>query len=75
MRFIEVITKDNDRWDLIAWRCYGDASRIEPILPANPDIPIRSVLPAGLRVLVPVLAAPSDEAALPPWKRSQGGSE
>lgn len=68
--FIEVITTDGDRWDLIAYRCYGNALAFERIIAANPDIPIRPVLPAGLRILVPVIDAPSSLAAsLPPWKR------
>lgn len=76
MTYVIVTTKEGDRWDLIAWRCYGDAQRIEPIITANPRIPIRTVLPAGLQVRVPVLDAPAaDAAALPPWKRPSEGAE
>lgn len=75
MKFVEIVTRDRDRWDLIAYRCYGDASAFERIIRANPDIPIRSVLPAGLRVLVPVMAEPTASSQLPPWKRAQGAEE
>lgn len=70
-QFIEVLTIEGDRWDLIAFRCYGDALAIEPIIRANPDVPIRPVLPAGLIIYVPVRdAQPTSDASLPPWKRT-----
>lgn len=67
--YIEYTTKEGDRWDLIAFRCYGDAHAYADILAANPNLPIRGVLDAGLRVLVPVRAATPAASALPPWKR------
>ena len=68
--FIQVVTIDGDRWDLIAYRCYGNALAIEPIIRANPDVPIRPVLPAGLTIYVPVREPQTAAAsALPPWKR------
>lgn len=73
-QFIEIITIEGDRWDLIAWRAYGDVNAQERIIRANPDIPIRSRLPGGLRVLVPVIsraeAGLTDESTLPPWRRT-----
>lgn len=67
MSFIVIITRDGDRWDLIAHRAYGDPYDYERIIAANPHIPIRPTLPGGLRVWVPVVASPKAEA--PPWKR------
>lgn len=68
--FITITTVEGDRWDLIAFRCYGDADAYEPIIRANPDVPIRPVLVAGLTILVPVRAAQTASSAdLPPWKR------
>ena len=69
MQHVVIITRDGDRWDLIADRMYGDPWAFEPIIVANPDVPIRPVLPGGLRVLVPVRPAPS-VGGLPPWKRT-----
>lgn len=66
-RYIEIVTLEGDRWDLIAYRAYGDAYAYERIIVANPHIPIRPVLPAGLVVRVPVIAAPG-VGGLPPWK-------
>lgn len=64
------VTKDGDRWDLIAWDHYGDAERYEPIIVANPDVAITPTLPGGIKLQIPVLddARPTI-AGLPPWKR------
>jgi phage tail protein X len=68
--FVEYITRDGDRWDLIAEAAYGDPWAFGPIIEANPDVPIRPVLPGGLRLLLPVREqAPTPAAELPPWKR------
>lgn len=66
-QYIEVTTIDDDRWDLIAWRVYGDPFLYEPIIVANPSVPIRPVLPGGLVLRVPLRAAPPVGGA-PPWK-------
>lgn len=68
MDFVEYITVEGDRWDLIAYRHYGDPWAFEGILRANPDIPIRPRLPGGLRVLVPVVDVETRTDSLPPWK-------
>lgn len=68
--YLEYVTREGDRWDLIAHRMYGDAYDYERIIVANPDVPIVPVLPAGLTILVPL--RPAEEIAaesLPPWKR------
>ena len=72
MDYVEHLTVENDRWDLLAWTYYGDACLYEPILVANPEVPIRPFLEAGIRLRVPVLqnSAPSDQG-LPPWKRAR----
>lgn len=68
--FIQYTTIENDRWDLIAYRMYGDANAYEAIIAANPDIPIRPLLDAGLTVLVPLREpAAVDATLLPPWKQ------
>jgi len=67
--YIEHITEEGDRWDLLAWKYYGDATRYEEIILANQDLPIIPILPAGLKVLIPVSDTPSPavDAGLPPW--------
>ncbi len=63
-------TKDGERWDMIAWRYYGDPHGYEPIVEANPDVAIVPALPGGLSLLIPIIdqAAPAAEG-LSPWKR------
>lgn len=69
--YVEHLTVEGDRWDLLAWRYYGDPHLYEPIIAANPAVPIRPFLASGVRLRVPVLP---DEVVLdrdlPPWKRS-----
>ena len=71
MEYIEHRATEGDRWDTIAYAYYGDALQYEPIVTANPDIPIIPVLPSGILIRVPVLdltdTLTSEE--LPPWKR------
>jgi phage tail protein X len=66
--YVEYVTKDNDRWDAIADWAYHDPYGYEPIIAANPHAPIRPVLPAGIKLYIPV-RAPQVASNLPPWKR------
>jgi len=73
--YIEETTKPGDRWDLIAWRMYGDATRFAPIIDANrtlfstdPLTPIPPVLAAGLVLRIPILDAAPSLADAPPWR-------
>lgn len=66
----EYIAKENERWDSIAYRAHGDASKYPQIVAANPDVPITDVLPAGTKLYVPIVQSPQlDKNLLPPWKR------
>lgn len=72
MQYYEHITKEGDRWDLIAYQYYGDATMYEPIVRANfTTVGIKPILPSGIKLKVPVIDVkniiPSEE--LPPWKR------
>jgi phage tail protein X len=69
-QFLIHISADGDRWDLLAWNYYGDATLFGPIVMANSTIPIEPVLSAGLSVVIPVLASANlTPINLPPWKR------
>lgn len=68
--FYEYTTKANDRWDLIAYEYYSNATLYEPIITANPNIPITPTLPAGIKLRIPVLEQQNTiEFQLPPWKK------
>lgn len=67
--YVEHTTSEGERWDQIAYRYYGNVYGYERIVLANPHVPIRPVLPGGIRILIPVIDAPADSGGLPPWKR------
>lgn len=71
-RFITHVSAAGERWDLLAWRYYGNAALYGPIIMANPSVPIEPVFEAGLTVLVPILQqSPAASMNLPPWKQQQ----
>lgn len=72
--YLEHITTSGERWDLLAWHYYGDPLAYGIILDANPDVRILSVLPAGVALKIPLIAADDDAELLapedlPPWKQ------
>ena len=69
------VTTAGERWDLLAWRYYGDPTDYSPIIMANPNVAIEPVFEAGVSIAIPLqqksLTGP---AKLPPWKMSRGVS-
>jgi phage tail protein X len=67
--YLPYLTREGDRWDLIAYRLYGDVGRQDLIIAANPELAITPMLPAGVTLRVPILPddTPPPET-LPPWK-------
>ena len=64
------ITKDNDRWDSIAYKFYKNSTYYEEIIKANPDVEIEPVLEAGIKLKIPVLEeSETIQFKLPPWKK------
>lgn len=71
LQFMRHITGAGERWDLLAWQYYGDATLFSPIIMANPQVPIEPVFEAGLQVWIPILFVQQAQAAsLPPWSQS-----
>lgn len=71
MKFTEYTTKEGQRWDAIAWECYGNVD-LQPLLfEANPGVALIDELPGGLVLRVPVVepVEQSNPELLPPWKR------
>ncbi|KKP40313.1 MAG: hypothetical protein UR30_C0005G0094 [Candidatus Peregrinibacteria bacterium GW2011_GWC2_33_13] len=67
--YYEYVTKDGDRWDLIAYEFYADATLYEPIITANPEVPITPILPSGLKLKIPVMEDNNQiQFELPPWR-------
>jgi phage tail protein X len=71
-QFIAHVTVSGERWDLLAWTYYGDASLYSPIIMANPTIVIEPTFEAGLQIAIPLLqVSQSVTTNLPPWKLGQ----
>jgi phage tail protein X len=67
--FTEYITKEGDRWDLIAYKFYADASLYEKIIQSNPAVEITPILKSGIRLKIPILNQDSQiQFELPPWR-------
>ncbi len=72
-QFITHISVAGERWDLLAWRYYGDASLYTAIVMANPTVAIEPVFGAGTVIQVPIVGkAGPVSTPLPPWKAGQG---
>ncbi len=64
------ITREGDRWDLIAYRAYGDITKQKDIIELNPDIALVSRFPDGVTIILPIIPeADTQTSNLPPWKR------
>ena len=70
-QFVQHVTRAGERWDLLAWRYYGDPTLYSAIIMANPLVAIESVFDGGLTIAVPVIHSSGLASEnLPPWKRS-----
>jgi len=68
-QYILHITKAGERWDLLAWRYYGDPTDYNPIIMANPGVAIEPVFDAGISLAVPIVQKSTLVSVdLPPWK-------
>jgi len=74
--YFEHRTEAGERWDLLAYRYYGDQNKQTLLLQANRHLYLDDlsvpppILPAGIIVKVPVIVAqPTNYDLLPPWKR------
>lgn len=71
-QYILHITKAGERWDLLAWRYYGDPTDYSQLIIANPGVAIEPVFEAGVTIAVPIVQKSTLVSLdLPPWKRSQ----
>lgn len=69
MSYYEYITQENDRWDLISYKFYSTPFLMDLIIKENPHVPIVPILPAGIKLYIPVIEEKTIEDELPPWKR------
>jgi phage tail protein X len=65
------ITVEGDRLDTIAAKAYGDPFNWQPILEANPGLPVQALYPAGINIVIPIVQVPASNInSLPPWKKA-----
>lgn len=70
MAYTKYTTIEGDRWDTIAYKAYGDATKFSVIIEVNPFVPKSDVLPSGLTLYIPLMDRPQiNTSLLPPWKR------
>jgi phage tail protein X len=70
MAHTKYITIQGDRWDTIAYKAYGDATKFSVIIEANPFIPKTAVLNSGITLFIPLMDRPQlNSSLLPPWKQ------
>lgn len=69
--YLEHVTTEGDRWDLLADRYYGDPHLYGLITAANPHVALTPHLGAGVHLAIPVLEVEEtvSTSELPPWKR------
>lgn len=64
------ITSHGDRWDLIADRAYGDVTKMDKIIDANPDLALVVQFQEGVTLNLPIIPETNTQTSnLPPWKR------
>ncbi|MGH7102886.1 MAG: tail protein X [Acetobacteraceae bacterium] len=64
---VAYVTGPGDRWDLVAWKVYGDPTQISAVIMANPMVPMSPVLPQGIVLYCPLIAPAGPPAGSTPW--------
>ncbi len=69
--YLSHITTEGERFDLLAYRYYGNAYAYQAIVEANiAQIGVPPIFDSGIILRIPMLpAAQTISATLPPWKR------
>lgn len=75
--YLEHRTKQGERWDLLAYRYYGDPAKQTLILEANRSLYLDNLavppllLSAGITLKIPIVQEEATNTTLlPPWKRN-----
>ena len=68
--YYSYITKDNDRWDLSAYKYYKSPALYEEIIKANPEVKVTPLLDSGIKLKIPVLEeSETIKFETPTWKK------
>lgn len=74
MAYYQYITEEGDRWDLLAYEYWGDASLVPHLIADNQHIPLMEEMPAGWVLNINEDAPIVEDSitysnSLPPWKQ------
>lgn len=72
--YIEYITEENDTFDLIAYKQYGEEFLADRIIKANLRYADTVLFEGGVVLKIPVLTENEVDESLPPW-RTENESE
>lgn len=61
-------TEENDRWDLIATKFYGNCFDFDEIIRENFHIAITPILDSGIELIIPVKENITKQKNQPQWK-------
>lgn len=70
MANLQYTVKNDERWDNLANKFYGEPGMIEIIVQANPNVPVTPIIAAGTVMAIPILEelqAVINIENLPPW--------
>lgn len=68
--YLSYISLEGDRWDVIAYKFYGDIEQMARIIETNPNVALSEVLPTGTKLYIPIIKAlPPNNKDLPYWMR------
>lgn len=63
------ITQDGDRWDLIAWKVYGNSKLYNVLLEANAIYRRTVIFSAGVKLIIPEIENLEEvKEVSPPWQ-------
>lgn len=60
-------TVAGDTFDIIAYQQYGDETKADKIMEANPELLDYFVFPANVSVVIPELDTTESTVPMPPW--------
>lgn len=65
-------TIQGDMWDSIAHKLYGDETKMDALISANPELREVYIFSAGVELEAPDVEVNSSVSGLPPWKNASG---
>jgi len=66
--YLVYVVKQGDRWDLLAWKFYGDPYKYEIIIRANPQYLRLPYPPTGAKLQIPIIEEDTEEVITAPWQ-------